>query len=873
VLFFHKFGLVRFSWIPGQRPRDFYFITFDDTPALLIPVCCIFACRFSKTQEKANQDTNKKVFLSSGYTMNLSEMRKRFLTLLFVFVLLGFEVQSQQVLVKDLNTGIPVEGVVVTSLNYVTQTDHSGVITLDAVPESSRIRFYHPSYIPFEIVKRDLQKFSFIVNLTESPVRLSEIVVSVSRQKVLKSQIANKVDIIRSGEIMLAHMPTTADIAGLSGEVFIQKTQQGGGSPMIRGFSANRLLLVVDGVRINNAIYRSGNLQNIVSIDPYSLESMEVVPGPGSVIYGSDALGGVLSMNTLNPEFSNYEKKASGNLFMLRYSSASAEKTMHGRWNSAGKKWGFLLSGSFSSFEDLRMGNYGPEEYLRPEYVNPKYFNGRDTVLKNNNLRVQRFSGYSQGNMLAKLRFKPFEKLDITLGTIYSRISNVPRYDRLIVYKGQRLRYGDWYYGPQTWLLSSATIRYHKKHLIFDDITFISGMQIYGESRHDRNIDYPDLFHRKEKLTIFTASIDFAKTLFDKLSLTYGMEGSYETIRSTGEAENLLTHFITEIAPRYPDHSKYKSVAAYMNGRYKVLDNLTLHGGLRYTGTYLEGVFPLQFYDFPFSGFQSANQAWNGNMGIVYNFTAHEKVNLLFSSGFRSPNIDDIAKVFDSEPGHVMVPNPDLEPEFVRNLEAGIVKQLGNSVQIEVTTFYIRLKNAMVRRDYLFNGRDSLLYNHVMSKVEALVNTDAASIYGGTGSIGYLVTGNLKMKNTLTFIRGKDSDGLPVRHVPPVYGYSAFIYDKFPWFAEMNIRYNGSIPFSRLASDERDKPYLYLSDKNGNPYSPGWFTINLSLCFDISEKLKISCGVENILDSRYRPYSSGIAAAGRNLIISVTGKL
>jgi hemoglobin/transferrin/lactoferrin receptor protein len=798
-------------------------------------------------------------------------MRERLLFLLFV--MLGFGVQSQQIVVKDQKTGIPIEGVVVTSLNFITQTNQSGVVSLDPVPGNSKIKFYHPSYVQVEIVKSDLQKFLFTISLTESPVSLNEIVISVSRQKVLKSQIANKVDVIRSGEIMLAHLPTTADIAGLSGEVFIQKSQQGGGSPMIRGFSANRLLLVVDGVRINNAIYRSGNLQNIVSIDPLSLESMEVVPGPGSVIYGSDALGGVLSMNTIKPEFSNSEKTSSGNLIMLRYSSAFAEKTVHGRWNTAGKNWGFLLSGSYSGFDDLRMGRYGPDEYLRPEYVNPKYFSGRDSILKNNNLRVQRFSGYHQGNLLAKFRFKPVDKLDITFGTIYSGISDVPRYDRLIVYKGKRLRYGDWYYGPQTWLLSSATILYHKKHLVFDDITFISGMQRYRESRHDRNIDNPDLFHRNEKLTIISASIDFAKTLFGKLLVTYGLEGSSEYIRSSGEAENLLTHTVTEIAPRYPDHSRYKSAAAYLNGRYKALDKLSLHAGLRYTGTYLEGDFPLQYYDFPFSGFQSANQAWNGNLGIVYNLSARGKINLLISSGFRSPNMDDIAKVFDSEPGHVMVPNPDLEPEFARNLEAGMVKQLGNTVQVEVTTFYTWLKNAMVRRDFLFNGRDSLLYNHVMSKVEALVNTDAARIYGGTCSVGYLITGNLKTKHSLTFIRGKDSEGLPIRHVPPVYGYSALIYDKSPWFAELNIRYNGRIPFSRLATDERDKPYMYLSDKNGNPYSPEWFTINLSLCHEISDKLKISGGVENILDRRYRPYSSGIAAAGRNLIIMITGKL
>jgi len=791
-----------------------------------------------------------------------------FLSLLPVVLLLSLEVRSQQVTVTDLKSGAPVEGVVVYSEEFVSQTDHLGQVRLDQVPDAAWLKFYHPSYLPFSALKHDLAKMSFTVVMTESPLRLDEVVVSVSRQKLLKSRIPNKVDVVNSAEIGLANVPTTADVAGLSGEVFIQKSQQGGGSPMLRGFSANRLLLVVDGIRMNNAIFRSGNLQSIVSVDPLSLENVEVAPGPGSVIYGSDALGGVLSMNTFRPEFNYSGKVVSERLILLKSASANSEKTIHGRWKSSGQNWGFLASGSYSGFDDLMMGRNGPSEYLRPEYALPGHFNGKDSTVKNDHPGIQRFSGYDQLNLMAKLRFKPVNQLEITLGTLYSRISAVPRYDRLIVYKGNQLRYGEWYYGPQTWLLNSATIIYTRKHLLFDETTLLAGIQSYEESRHDRNFNSPDLFHRTEKLSILSASLNFTKNIRGKAVIGYGLEGSAERIRSMGETENLLSGAVAAIAPRYPDRSGYRNIAAYVHSRYHFTEKLSLHAGVRMTQTSLEGVFPRQYYDFPVDGFKSVNRAVNGNFGIVFNPEPGEKLNLLFSSGFRSPNMDDMAKIFDSEPGHVMVPNPDLEPEYTRNLEAGYMKNLGRTVQTELTIFYTWLSNAMVRRDFLFNGRDSILYNQVMSKVESLVNTDGARVFGGTFSFALSLSENLKSRHSFTWIKGEDSDGLPVRHVPPVYGSSSVIWEKSAWTTELNVRYNGAISYRRLATDERDKPYLYLPDENGNPFSPGWYTVNMSVNFDVTDKIKISGGVENLLNNRYRPYSSGIVAAGRNLTLS-----
>src|SRR5688572_16162673 len=133
---------------------------------------------------------------------------------------------------------------------------------------------------------------------------LEGVVVSVNKWEQKLNEVPNKIVKISKSEILRNNPQTSADLLGQSGTVFIQKSQLGGGSPMIRGFATNRVLLVFDGVRMNNAIYRSGNLQNIISIDALSTQTAEVIFGPGSLIYGSDAIGGVMDFHTLEPRFS-----------------------------------------------------------------------------------------------------------------------------------------------------------------------------------------------------------------------------------------------------------------------------------------------------------------------------------------------------------------------------------------------------------------------------------------------------------------------------------------------------------------------------------------------------------------------------------------
>lgn len=787
----------------------------------------------------------------------------------FVFVFVASQLFAQNLRVVNAKTGQPVEGVLLFSEKFSTQTDSEGKAKTDMFQPGDLIYFKHSSFLPFKSTKNKIEKQGNIVLLIEDPVRLNEVVVSVNRWEQSKSEIPHSIKSIQADEIMKYNPQTTADLLGTKGGVFIQKSQMGGGSPMIRGFSANRVLIMVDGIRMNNAIFRSGNLHNVISLDASSLESTEIIFGPGSVIYGSDALGGVMSFNTLKPRLSTKNTSENSGVFSTRYSSANIEKTVHANYNFASEKWAAVFGATYTDFDDLRMGSKGPQEYLRNEYVSDEPFTGKDLIIQNENPKIQKYTAYSQFNLMGKLRFRPSEFLDFTLSGHHSQTSDIPRYDRLIEYRNGKLRDGQWYYGPQNWTLVSGQMQLLKNYTLFDKLIILTGFQNYEESRHDRKLDGSILSHRTENLDIYSVNIDLGKTFDKKNELFYGVEGYINRVGSVGMAENVLNDETSPIASRYPDNSRYESLAAYYSFKYIFTEKLIFQVGSRFSFTHLQGEFDSRFYNFPFDGFEMKNSAFNGNLGLVWHPTENWQINMHGSTGFRSPNIDDVAKVFDSEPGHVVVPNPDLKPEYARNLELNVIRNYSTKARIEITGFYTWLKDAMVRRDFSLNGRDSLMYDGEMSKVEALVNAESATIFGASFSFEYLFLPTLRTRNDLTITRGKDSDDFPVRHVPPTFGSSHLIFENVKLFVDLYADYSGSLQFEELAPDEQAKPHLYLPDELGNPYSPGWWTLNLKCNYKIKRNTTLGGGIENLLDKRFRAYSSGIVAPGINFVVSV----
>lgn len=705
---------------------------------------------------------------------------------------------------------------------------------------------------------------------SESDITLDEVVISANKWSQSKLNISNKVTKISAKEVSLQNPQTAADLLGASGEVFIQKSQQGGGSPMIRGFSTNRLLYIVDGVRMNTAIFRSGNLQNVISLDPFATQSTEVLFGPSSVIYGSDAIGGVMTFQTLTPKLSTTDEIFTTGKAVTRYSSANNEKTAHFDISIGSKKWASLTSFSSNDFGDLRMGSNGPDEYLRPFYV--QRIDSVDVVVTNDDPRVQKPSGYSQINMMQKLRFRPNDKWDIQYGFHYSETSAYSRYDRHIRYKKGLPRYGEWYYGPQKWMMNNLGISHNGNNVIYDQMSIHLAQQYFQESRISRDINKFSRETRIEDVDAYSVNIDFNKSISEKNKLFYGIEGVQNNVKSTGIDEDIATGESTAGPARYPQ-ATWASYAAYISNSHQFSEKFLTQIGVRYNQYMIDATFDTTFYPFPYTNAEMNNGALTGSLGIVYHPTEKWSIRANVSTGFRSPNVDDMGKVFDSEPGFVVVPNPDLEAEYAYNAEIDIAKVFGKFLKLDMSAYYTILDNALVRRDYTLNGEDSIMYDGTLSQVQAIQNAAVATVYGIQAGFNIKLPSGFGLTSSFNYQKGEEEldDGTvsPSRHAPPMYGVTRLTYNNKKLSMQFYAVYSGERKYEDLPVEEQAKTEIYAIDENGNPYSPAWYTLNFKAMYQVNETFSVNAGLENITDIRYRPYSSGIVAAGRNVVLSV----
>lgn len=709
---------------------------------------------------------------------------------------------------------------------------------------------------------------------------LNEVVVSANRWEQNLREVSSRIAKVTPQLIQFQNPQTSADLLGLSNQVFIQKSQLGGGSPMIRGFATNRVLLVVDGVRMNNAIYRSGNLQNVISFDANAVENTEVIFGPGSVIYGSDAIGGVMDFHTLQPKLSTGEKATfSGNAFG-RYSSANTEKTGHFDFNIGLDKWAFTTSITYADYDDLKMGTKGPEEYTRPDYQ-VRDENGNDLAVINPDPNVQIPSGYDQLNLMQKIRFKPFNGLDLSYGFHYSTTSDVPRYDRLILKNsGGVFTSAEWYYGPQEWMMHSLTAWYSKSSPLFDQVKFTSAFQDYSESRHNRNFTGGNrnrMTERFENVKALSFNLDFDKQLNDKSSFFYGAEFVNNTVGSTAQRRDIVSGALSPTSTRYPDGSEWRSLAVYATLRHRLNEQVVVNAGARFNYVYTYAPYDTTFFDFPFTEATLKNRAVNWNGGLVYNPVEAWKLYGNIATGFRAPNVDDIGKVFDSQPGFVVVPNSELKPEYAYNGEVGLTGTIGNLLTIDVAAFYTHLNNAIVRGPSTFNEQDSIDYDGTLSQVMALQNISHLRVWGIQVALAKPITPYLNFSVSFNYQKGKEKsieDGqyYSPTHVAPLFGSIQLAFKKPKYQVVLYSNLNGQILFDDLALSERADSHLYARDNNGNPYAPSWSTLNLKGTYHVTSFLKLDAGIENILDERYRPYSSGISAPGRNLLFTLRFK-
>jgi hemoglobin/transferrin/lactoferrin receptor protein len=710
--------------------------------------------------------------------------------------------------------------------------------------------------------------------LKQSDVTLETVVISPNRWE--EGQITNpsRVQGIKMRDVAFQNPQTTADLLGGSGYVFIQKSQQAGGSPMLRGFATNRVMLVVDGVRMNNAIFRSGNLQNVISLDANDLESAEVLFGPGAVMYGSDAIGGVMDFHTLKAKFSDDGKLRFDGSAFGRFSSANLEKTGHVDLNFGLKKLAFATSLTVADYDDLRTGSHGNAYFLRPTYQ--ATINGVDSTLVNPDPQKQVHSGFGQLNFMQKIRFKPVEHLDIEYGFHYSATTNAPRYDRLTLDANgdSILDNAEWYYGPQKWMMNRLGLTLSKGNKVFDRFRVVAAMQNYEESRHDRRTNATRLRNQTESVTAVSLNLDFDKKLGQRMALYYGAEGIYNQVGSVANRIDIVTGEATTTNTRYPDGSTWQAYGLYGNLKVNLSSKFTLNTGLRYSMYRIAADFDTSAFPFPFVHAENNKGAFNGNLGLVFSPDNRFQAYINASTGFRAPNIDDMGKVFESEPGSVVVPNADLRPEYAYNAEVGAAKAFGNFLKLDASLFYTYLDNALARRPFTFNGQDSIFFDGTISQVQAIQNITNAYVYGVQAGVDVDFGKGIGLKSTLSFQQGEEQseDSLiyyPLATAAPLYGSTRVFYQRKALRFEVYAVYNAKMDFEDLSLGDRNDDAPFAKGADGKPFVPGWMTLNFKAAWFINRHIVLNGGVENITDQLYRPFGSGISAPGRNFIVAV----
>jgi hemoglobin/transferrin/lactoferrin receptor protein len=677
---------------------------------------------------------------------------------------------------------------------------------------------------------------------------------------------------VTSDDVLFRNPQTAADLLQSSGQVYVQKSQLGGGSPLIRGFSTNRLLIAVDGVRFNTAIFRGGNVQNIISIDPFAVARTEVILGPGSVVYGSDAVGGVMNFYTKKPVFSFKQGTTFSGNTTLRYATANKEKTGHFDFNIGAKKWAFLTSVTYSDFDNLRMGSHGPDDYLRTQYL--ETLNGVDTVVQNQNPKIQRPTAYSQINTMQKVRYMPNNNWNFDLGLFYTTTTDYPRYDRLIRTSNDTLRSAVWDYGPQQWFSGNLQIQNTPQtNTFFDKSAFTLSFQHFTESRSDRDFGAPFLYKTQEKVAAYTTAWDFEKKI-KNAKLNYGVEYIFNKVGSRGLKTDILTGTSQQDVSRYPDGSSWQSLAGYMSTQFALSENISFLGGLRYSHIIVAAQFDTSLFALPFTEATINTGALTGTAGVTWNPNQTLGWRLNFGTAFRAPNIDDIGKVFDSEPGSVVVPNPNLKPEYAYNGDLGVSLNFENKLKLDFAGFYTILEDALIRRDFSLDGESQIVYQGELSTIQAIQNASRARVYGFEAGLEFAFSKAVKLSSQYNITKGfaQDQQGTKqaLRHAAPAFGNTHIVYKKEKLTLDVFAVYNGQFDFEDLAPSQQNNAFLYAADQNGNPYAPKWYTLNFSGQYKFSKAFQLTATLENITDQRYRPYSSGLSAPGRNLILAAT---
>jgi hemoglobin/transferrin/lactoferrin receptor protein len=499
--------------------------------------------------------------------------------------------------------------------------------------------------------------------------------------------------------------------------------------------------------------------------------------------------------------------------------------------------------------------------------------NGVDVMVQNDDPNIQVGSAYKQWDLLQKFLYKQNDKVSHQLNFQYSSSSDVPRYDRLTQMSGTSPKFAEWYYGPQKRILAAYSLNLTNDKGIYDNARIGLSYQNIEESRVSRRFSGSSSKYRDsqiENLNVIALNADFSKQI-KKNELRYGVEGLFNTVDSKGIRYDINADTTGKVASRYPDGgSTYQAMAVYLSHTYEASEELIIVDGIRYTNVNLKSKFiDTTFFPFPYNSYTQNNGALTGSLGVIFKPGKDWRINLTGSSAFRAPNVDDLSKVFESTNGNLIVPNPEIKPEFTYNLDLGIQKTFNKTITASLIGYYTWYQNLITTVPGTFNGQDSVLFNGTLSAVNTMDNASNAYLYGGSANLNADINEHFSITSSINYTYGRiktDTTDYPLDHIAPVFGKTSFVLKMKRFRSEFFVMYSGW---------KSIKDYNMIGEDNfafATPYGmPAWATLNLRSSFTVTKNLMLQASLENITDLHYRTFGSNFSAPGRNLVITLRG--
>ena len=762
--------------------------------------------------------------------------------LFLLFISFSNSIIGQNILFLDSETKSPIENVNIKGGVNGVISDKNGIANINLFEKNLILKITHIGYTEQNILCSKI-KDTVYLNLN------SLVLPTVNFVKELRvlSQFKPSVDKLKlkSNEHELTHVTS---VLKTKTSVTVQKSQVGSGSPNFRGFEANRLLLIVDDISLNNTIFRSGHVQASAMINPFFVESINIVTGPASVVYGNGAMGSAIVFKTL----SNNKNVVS---LVQKFESSSNTIITNYKNRFSIKDVGFLSAFSIKKAENLKMGknrNHGYNDW------------GIGYYTKN---EEQLFTSFSQVDLLQKIKFKLSDFTVISLNSQYGRTSKIDRFDKLNDIVDGVPKYSDWYYGPSERISQIITVNNLKNKHFYDSFKIKSSVQKITESRHHKKNNENLTSNRYEKLMIYDLDINFNKKI--KIgALNYGAGARHEYLKSNAD----LTSFQASLpnTTRYPNGGT-RSNNLYLYSQIGLIfsDHFSAYLGGRFNSSMLSALFadsPLN----SLANFEITNKtnSFVGSVSIKHEPNKTSQLIYSFYTGFRNPNTDEIGKLFSKNDMFVIVPNANLKPEKSKNIEISFNKKLFSNITLGINTYITKIDDAIERGLGDLNGDTMITYDGEEMRIQMNKNISKAIIKGVSFNIEYKYQKHLTIHTNFSVLKGENDFKEPLAHIPPL--KSSLNIDYFYNKHSFNfcILYN-----SKKLAEEYDLAGVDNLEEATIDGSPSWYTLNILYRNQFAKDFSLSFGVENILDIHYKPFASGIAASGRNFTLSLSYNL